>query len=190
MPRTLWSGHFSHTQNVVPSIIILKAESHTEPKEKQEPQLKARPSVEFCERHTWAPIVLLVQLSLPPVGRESSSLTLGAVLVFFSLSFAFDLNSGVLESSIWTTLSPALCCRCWRCRLFRVAEASPVMGRQKAGDSTHPAPVQLALRFPLPSQFQTCQLQLSPPVLVKCPIHCKACTCKPLPSRNLANCLP
>lgn len=139
MPRTLWSGHFSHTQNAVPSIIILKAESHTEPREKQEPKLKARPSVELCEHHRWAPIVLLVQLSLPPVGRESSSVTLGAVLVFFSLSFVFDLNSGVLESSIWTTLSPALCCRCWRCRLF-CGRGKSSHGKTEGGGLNPPRP--------------------------------------------------
>lgn len=93
--------------------------------------------------------------------------------------------SGVLNNSIWTRLSPALCCRWGRWRLFG-GRGKSSHGKTEVRDSSHPTPMQLALRFPLPSLSQMRQLQLCEMV----PVHCKACKCKPLPFRNLANCPP
>lgn len=175
MPRTLWSHHFSHTQSAVSSI-ILKAESKTEPKERQKPQRKLA-FVKFPELPRWAQIVLIIiLLSFPPGCRENSSLTLGPVLVlFFSLSFAFDQKQWCFEEQylVQTRPHPMLplleMLEMLEMQALSGGRGKSSLGETEGRDSTHATPSAVCSPIFSPLAFSDTPAAAFSSRLVKCP---------------------
>lgn len=134
---------------------------------------------------------MIVLLPLPPGYRENS-VTSGAVLVLlFSLSFAFDqkqwcFEKQYLDKTLPCPMLPLLELQAlrwqrqvqsWKDRRQRLKSPHPSAACSPISSPPHPPDMPVAA-------FSS--------RLVKCPspLQSKACKCKPLPSRNLENCLP